>query len=323
MSKVREMDADVACALPACTTPGGKWCQCNNCEVWYHFTCLGWLQKKEMQNEMFYCSNCNNTKQGNNLGQMMKMFAESQIQTQKMFLTSLQAPKLVLEAPSSTSQQASTSKDAWKREIGMCDLLPTFAGKEYEDPKEFYSKCETILSQENVTKSLWVHFLSRQLKEDALDWWKSQEVDIETPESFERKITQKYDHITILANLRASYYGQKQSNSMPTQTCLSGKMRLHKRLFPYETEPMAIPYLVEMLQENIRPFLRNPLPATFEDLLRGGNQRQHDLDQKPSKQDQAVTCFRCGDPGHFSRQCPQVRGNTFQGMSGNGYPERK
>lgn len=220
--------------------------------------------------------------------------------------------------------QESASRDSWKREMNLSDLLPTFSGKDFEDPTTFITKCENILIKEKVPKSVWLQFFARQLKNDASTWWTCHGIDVDTTEVFTKKLICKYDNITILSNLRANYYGHRQAYNVPTEEFLTGKMRLHKRLFPYESEKMAIPYLIEMLEERIRPFLRNPLPTTFEELMLWGNQRQSDLVKTLNTRDQVAVCFKCGDSDHYARQCPQLRvGQPQSHIPGNGYPERK
>lgn len=287
--------ANNICAVPDC--PGreqGLWVQCDGCEEWLHYFCLGWLETYVPEEE-YLCKTCRRQERRDH----------------RMLVRQLTAATAQLEA---LARPAAPAGPTWWSAITWDQLLPTFQGEPHESPGEFCQKCSAQFTQDRVPANQWVRLTTRQLKGVAAQWWTlsgEEEADWET---FRGRLIARFDDISILANLRAHYYGYRQTTE-DTEQFIATKIRLHRRLFPNETEEMTIPYLVEMLNDQVRPFLRNPLPVSFDALLAQARQRSQDLSNSPvenpansaSQVARNQQCYHCGQATHFIRNCPYLQ----------------
>lgn len=274
------------CAAPDCPTrKDGKWTQCDDCEEWHHYYCVGWRESFTPEGD-FSCRKCRQQEKKQQRD-LIKQLAASNAQLTTAIARPAQGP-------------------TWWAGMTWDELLPRFEGKDYESPTEFLKNCQSQLTKDAVPEDQWVRLVLRQLKGTAQQWWGLTGSETADWPTFHVRLIARFDDISILATLRAQYYGYRNTTEEP-ETFLAIKIKLHRRLFPNETETMAIPYLVEMLNDQVRPFLRNPLPSTFEALMTQTRQRANDLyvahgGGVVNRQQ----CFHCGAADHYIRACPHL-----------------
>jgi hypothetical protein len=103
--------------------------------------------------------------------------------------------------------------------------LPEFSGLDHEDPQNFLELCEKGLATTNP--ALWRDKIATRLRGSAAEYLK-------------RAVVNKYGGPEIVIELHAQYYGTRQAVGESTDSFLSRKRRIAKRIFPNITEEKFI-----------------------------------------------------------------------------------
>jgi hypothetical protein len=162
--------------------------------------------------------------------------------------------------------------------------LPKFSGLDHEDPQNFLELCEKGLATTNP--ALWRDKIATRLRGSAAEWWSHNTPFTPTYEDLKRAVVNKYGGPEIVIELHAQYYGTRQAVDESTDSFLSRKRRIAKRIFPNITEEKFIAtcrFLVidpSRLQEPPQP--RHPADVVPHVPFAGGpNQGHHQRPQHP------------------------------------------
>jgi hypothetical protein len=162
--------------------------------------------------------------------------------------------------------------------------LPEFSDIDYEDPQNFLELCEKGLATTNP--ALWRDKIATRLQGSAAEWWSHNAPFAPTYEDLKRAVVNKYGGPEIVIELHAQYYGTRQAVGESTDSFLSRKRRIAKRIFPNITEEKFIAtcrFLVidpSRVQEPPQP--RHPADVVPHVPFAGGpNQGHHQRPQHP------------------------------------------
>jgi hypothetical protein len=152
--------------------------------------------------------------------------------------------------------------------------LPEFSGFDHEDPQNFLELCEKGLATTNP--ALWRDKIATRLRGSAAEWWSHNAPFAPTYEDLKRAVVNKYGGPEIVIELHAQYYGTRQAVGESTDSFLSRKRRIAKRIFPNITEEKFIAtcrFLVIDLQEPPQP--RHPADMVPHVPFAGGPNQVH------------------------------------------------
>jgi hypothetical protein len=116
--------------------------------------------------------------------------------------------------------------------------LPEFSGLDHEDPQNFLELCEKGLATTNP--ALWRDKIATRLRGSAAEWWSHNAPFAPRYEDLKRAVVNKYGGPEIVIELHAQYYGTRQAVGESTDSFLSRKRRIAKRIFPNITEEKFI-----------------------------------------------------------------------------------
>ena len=193
------------------------------------------------------------------------------------------------------------------------DSLPEFHGRLEEDPKAFLENSLALLKRTNLPENIYIQMLTPQLKGQAATWWHNIKGLGLGWEEFRKELCSRFDSEGVKAAVNRKFLTETQPTGMRAGAFIIQKYQLFKRLFPKEESSSSLPYIIELLNDKIRPLVRVANPKTFNELREVIRQLEEEYktkaDQEESTRPREVNvqrrCFRCGKTGHIKDKCQE------------------
>jgi hypothetical protein len=142
-----------------------------------------------------------------------------------------------------------------------------FSGYETEDPKVFIENCETYFRESATPGGQRVRIADRYLEGDAAQLWAAYKNIAISWERFRECLCAKYANPTLLTDLTAKLYGEKQQEGEEVRTFLEQRHILARRLLPGLREAEIAHPLFGTLKSSLKRILRVATFQTVEELI--------------------------------------------------------
>lgn len=146
------------------------------------------------------------------------------------------------------------------------DVLPTFAGRDEEDPSEFIQKFHTTIQSFSLPQGMWKTTLRNQLRGNALTWYDRHASRFADYATFGELLKKHFDSQIIQTQRKANFFGQTQTANESSETFVSNKLRISTRLFPHHTEEETMTEILQLLHPTVQVHLMNT-PASLDELF--------------------------------------------------------
>ncbi|KAK9496416.1 hypothetical protein O3M35_013290 [Rhynocoris fuscipes] len=173
------------------------------------------------------------------------------------------------------------------------ESLPEFHGKLEEDPNKFISHSTSLLQRTNLPEEIYVNIVTQQLKSSASAWWHNLKgLDLEW-EDFKKELLLRFDSDSVKASVNKKFLTETQPTGMRAGAFVVQKFQLYKRLHPEEDGKLALPYIIELLNDKIRPLVKVAKPDSFEALREVIRQLEEEHKMKGNSEENRK-CFTYG-----------------------------
>lgn len=223
---------------------------------------------------------------------------------------------------------------------------PQFAGKKYEDPKNFIESCESVFRNSGVPPSEWVRLIQDQLSESAATWYKMVKSLGLSWNEFLIEFADRWDSPAIRSQLMAELMSVRQRPEQSLTDFCIYKYNLARRIELQLPEADIVEIVGSLARDEFISLVRLANPHTFRDLRRVAKQldgprrsvtaapdqtaaKRSQLAVKPSggpkdphPPKKGVVCYECGGP-HYANVCEnrvdKAKSNDFnkERKSGN------
>ena len=167
----------------------------------------------------------------------------------------------------------------------LLPALPTFSGKDYEDPNIFLQELERYFTQSATERTQWTHLAGKALGEPASKWFEVYKSLPFSWEEFKKLLLKRYASTSTLMKLRTQLYSRKQGEKEQTAVFLQQQYLLAQRLQPDDPEEETVAVLLELLRPSIRRCIRAASPRTFDDLFERALEAEADENDDPPKKE--------------------------------------
>src|SRR5436190_6650736 len=189
------------------------------------------------------------------------------------------------------------------------DSLPEYSGRLEEDPNKFLLDSVALLQRTNLPINIYVHILSQQLKGQAAAWWqniKSLGLDFE---DFKKELSLRFDSDGVRTAVNRKFLTESQPTGMRAGAFVIQKYQLYKRLHPEGDSSSALPNIIELLNDKIRPLVRVANPGSFKELREVIRKLEEEYKPRNPPGDSQTPspkkCYKCGAMGHVRDRCPE------------------
>nr|CAD7455361.1 unnamed protein product [Timema tahoe] len=145
--------------------------------------------------------------------------------------------------------------------------LPTFSGKDHENPTSFLQKCEFTLKNQGTPRELWPLIVKEKFLQDEENWWKIYENYSNTWEEMCTRIKERLNSQHLKVKLQAKLYREALNKDESADQFILKKVQLNKRFLPNTPEEQIIPLITELLHPTLRPFSATIPPTSLDQLI--------------------------------------------------------
>ncbi|XP_063244253.1 activity-regulated cytoskeleton-associated protein-like [Bacillus rossius redtenbacheri] len=152
-----------------------------------------------------------------------------------------------------------------------------FTGHAHDDPRLFLSACEEKLTRHNTAPEDWTERVSGQLRGEARTWW-SQAGGYDVGwDDFSRRLEARFNDARTQNKCRSELFSRAQESGESEEAFVFGKLRLYRRLSLGGRADDVLPFIVELVSPELRPFLRGVVSHGLENFLARARDIEYDL----------------------------------------------